>query len=59
MVSDALADACEQIRDYLDDPMYAQMYSGKLRDEIERVLAEMEALRIMLDAPAAFGSPDP
>jgi hypothetical protein len=59
MVSDALADACERIRGYLDDPIYAEMYSGKLRQEIKRVLGEMEALRVVLDAPPALGSLDP
>jgi len=58
MVSDALADACERIRGYLDDPIYAEMYSGKLREEILRVLAEMEGLCIVLDAPPPMGPPN-
>jgi hypothetical protein len=58
MVSDALNDACERIRGYLDDPIYAEMYSSKLREEIRRVLAEMEGLCVILDAPPAMGPPD-
>lgn len=51
MISDVLADACHQIREYLEDPVYYDMYSGKLRDEIERVVGEMDRLRAKLDLP--------
>jgi hypothetical protein len=59
MISDALADACRQIRSYLGDPLYAEMYSGNLRNEIERVLAEMEGLRVTLDAPPRTNAHEP
>jgi hypothetical protein len=51
MISDILADATQQIREFLDDPTYAQIYAGKLRVEIEQVMAAMEALRETLDRP--------
>ena len=53
MISDVLADATQHIRDYLDDPAFAQTYVGRLRVEIEGVLAEMERLREKLDRPPA------
>jgi hypothetical protein len=49
MISDVLSEACDQIRAYLDNPVFAGAYSGD-RDQIERVLAQMEALRVILDA---------
>jgi hypothetical protein len=33
----------------LADPTYAEIYSGELRAEIERVMAAMESLRQKLD----------
>ncbi len=49
MISDVLSEACLQIRSYLDDPVYTQIYSGTLREEIERVMAEMQSLLERLD----------
>ena len=57
MISDTLSDACHQIREYLEDPVYSAMYSGKLRDEIERVVGEMDRLRAKLDLPPAHAEP--
>jgi len=51
MISDVLSEAHESIRSYLDDPVFAGMYPGELRAEIERLLAVMEALRQSLDQP--------
>jgi hypothetical protein len=51
MISDVLFEALNDIRGYLDDPVFAKAYSGELRAEIERVLAAMEALRERLDQP--------
>jgi hypothetical protein len=53
MISDVLSEACHQIREYLEDPVYNDMYSGKLRDEIERIVSEMDRLRAKLDQPPA------
>ena len=53
MISDVLADACHQIREYLEDPAHADTYTGTLRDEIERVVHEMDSLRAKLDRPPA------
>ena len=41
-----------------DDPTYSQMYAGKLRVEIEQVVAAMEALRETLDQPPTHPDPD-
>jgi hypothetical protein len=56
MISDVLSEAHEGVRSYLDDPVFADVYSGELRAEIERVLAEMEALRQRLDQPPRRGA---
>jgi hypothetical protein len=49
MISDVLSEAYLQIQSYLDDPVYAEVYSGELRAEIERVMGEMQSLRERLD----------
>ena len=49
MISDVLADAHEQIRQYLDDPEWDDVYQGELREEIERVAGEIDRLRVKLD----------
>lgn len=51
MISDVLSEAHEYIRSYLDDPVFAETYSGELRAEIERVMAAMGSLRERLDRP--------
>ena len=56
VISDVLADALDRIREYLDDPVYATMYDGELRNDIERVVQQMERLRVELDRPPAPGS---
>jgi hypothetical protein len=55
MISDVLFEALDDIRGYLDDSVFAEMYSGELRAEIERVVAQMEALRERLDQPPPRG----
>jgi len=49
MISDVLSEAYRQIQSYLDDPIYAEVYSGDLRAEIEHVMAEVQSLRVRLD----------
>jgi hypothetical protein len=49
MISDVLADALTEMQQYLNDPTYDRVYSGELRAEIERVIAEMQSLRERLD----------
>jgi hypothetical protein len=39
MISDILSEAYLQTQSYLDEPVYAEVYSGELRAEIERVMA--------------------
>jgi hypothetical protein len=56
MISDVLFEALDDIRGYLDDPAFAEMYSGELRAEVERVMREMEALRETLDQPPPRGA---
>ena len=50
MISDTLHDAVTEIDDYLADPVYAEAYDGAWRERILAVLAEMDALRVALDA---------
>jgi hypothetical protein len=49
MISDVLSDAAADIRDYLAKPATQDCYQGELRDRINRLLAEMDAVRIYLD----------
>jgi hypothetical protein len=56
MISDVLFEAHENIRSYLDDPVFADVYSGELRAEIERVMRTMDALRQRLDQPPPRGA---
>jgi hypothetical protein len=56
MISDVLSEAHQNIRNYLDDPIFAEAYSGELRAEIERVMDAIEALREKLDQPPAHGT---
>ena len=47
-ISDVLADAVNQINDYLDD---SGSYEGNLRLRIEALVAMMDAIRAELDTP--------
>ncbi len=58
MISDVLTDAMNKSKEYLDDPAFAGAYSGKLRDDIQRVLEQMEKLRAELDLPPAGDGTD-
>ena len=49
MISDVLSDAISKIDNYLDDPLYAEWYSGDLRAEINSLREAMEKLRIKLE----------
>jgi hypothetical protein len=51
MISDVLSDASADIKEYLDNPVYDEWYDHETRDEIEAVVAAMDALRHKLDAP--------
>ena len=57
MISDVLSDAIAEIQRYLNDPVFSSVYPRNLRDEIERVVEQMEKLRAELDRPPAPGSP--
>lgn len=51
MISDVLSDAEARIREYLDHEGTRDCYQGLLRGRINILLAEMVALRMILDAP--------
>jgi hypothetical protein len=57
MISDVLSDAVDRIREYLDDPVYATVYSGELRERIERLVQQMDRIRAELDLPPTPGPP--
>jgi hypothetical protein len=59
MISDVLSDAYDQIREYLDSPEFDDTYSGSLREEIERLVREMDRIRALLDRPPVPDSPTP
>ena len=49
MISDVLSKAISQIDQYLQDPQYAELYSGQLRAEIYSVREAMEKLEGKLE----------
>lgn len=52
MISDTLSDAVAEIREYLDhDGPFASCYQGPVRERIERLVEEMDAVRRVLDTP--------
>lgn len=58
MIRHVLSDAVTEIRNYLENPVFARSYQGALRDEILRVLAHMDRVREHLDTPPASPVPD-
>jgi hypothetical protein len=53
MISNILADAVTQIRRVLDKPEYRSTYAGHLRQRIEKLVEEMDTVRLLpgIDAP--------
>ncbi len=51
MISDTLSDAIAAIDDYLDDPIFADVYAGETLAKILLVRHQMEDVRAILDAP--------
>jgi len=51
MISDVLSDAVVSIQEYLDHPGTRDCYGGAVRKRIVDLMAQMDALRIELDAP--------
>lgn len=51
MISDVLSDAVHSINDYLENPTFANVYTGELREHVIKLRDEMTALRIVLDTP--------
>lgn len=54
MISDTLSEAVDDIRRYLDDPVFADVYSGDIRQQIETTVSAMDATRVMLDTPPGY-----
>lgn len=53
MISDVFHDAIRGTRAYLDEPAYNRVYTGRMRQRIERLVAEMEAIQRELDTPSS------
>ena len=53
MINVILADASAQIRRALDKPEYKSTYAGYLRQRIEKLIEEMDAVRLLpgINAP--------
>ncbi len=49
MISDTLFDARADITRYLADPAFEGVYVDEMRERIERLLDEMDAVRLALD----------
>jgi hypothetical protein len=47
MISDILADAVAKLRRVLDKPEYKSTYRGHLRQRIEKLIEEMDAVRLL------------
>lgn len=58
MISDSLFNFVHDVRRYLDSEDYAHVYTGKLRDRIEAVVAEADVIRAILDTPPSARTPD-
>lgn len=50
-IRQCLAKASKDTKHYLREPAFADVYTGKLRQEIEAVVAEMDRIRAILDTP--------
>ena len=59
MLSDVLLDAADGIDDYLNDPSYADMYSGTLKDEIIILRDKMRAAGLYIGRSPSDNSPSP
>lgn len=53
MISDVLSEAVGRVREYLGDPVYANTYSGELRQQLLALTEQMERMRVTLDTPPA------
>lgn len=51
MVSDVLFQAVQDLDHYLNDPVFANVYGGALRERLLRLRKEMQDIRMMLDSP--------
>ena len=49
MISDVLSDAVIAIDEYLDNPIFNDIYTGEIRKEIDNLRAMMDATRQRLD----------
>jgi hypothetical protein len=54
MISDVLWQAVKEIDEYLDDPLYARIYGGELRERIVVLRDGMKALQVELDTPPSL-----
>jgi hypothetical protein len=56
MISDVLFDAIEEIRRYRTDPVFAESYADpELSARLDRLVADMDAMRAFLDTPPDVG----
>jgi hypothetical protein len=51
MISDVISEAVAELDRYLNDPIWDDVYCGKLRERIVRLRNEAEYLRGLLDVP--------
>lgn len=56
MISDVLSEAAQEIRNYLHDETFAQIYTDELRARIEELVRDMDAIRVSLDTPPGGGA---
>jgi hypothetical protein len=49
-IADTLSDAAREIREYLNEPVYADVYTVETRERIEKLVVEMDYVRRLLDA---------
>lgn len=57
MISDVFSEAVAELDRYLNDPIWDDVYCGKLRERIIRLRNEAEYLRGLLDVPPGVQLP--
>ena len=51
MISDVLSEAVDELRYYLAEPTFKKVYAGDFRKRIERLVKEMDTMRVELGTP--------
>lgn len=50
MISDTLSETVGSLDYYLNEPTFAHIYAGSVRDELQKLRDDIEAMRVKLDS---------